>query len=296
MAQYQVYFDTLEGERKYNVDIGDDEPIEQVLRDILVELSERGHMMKGLATGDLKVVWGGLEGRELDLSRTLPEQGVRPNDVLRVLVEMYEGGGRSLRSDRIEREWKLTARLAQANVDRLEVLDRDSGPTEDAFRVRLHGSPGLETAVGEHLSTRDHHTLRLCFPRFYPDVPVECYVEEPLFHPNVRPETGFVCLWEEANPRDTAIQAIARAQAMAAYRMLNLGGPHQMNREAADWYVNVARPKALVPLTWDELRVYDVRDGQVVWLEPGRAFSSKPASRSDRASETGRRRDTPLRG
>ena len=98
MPQYQVYFDTLEGEKRYDVDISEEESIEQVLRDVLVELSEKGHMMRGLSTGDLKVIWGGREGRELDLSRTLPEQGVRPNDVLRVLVEIYEGGGRTLRA------------------------------------------------------------------------------------------------------------------------------------------------------------------------------------------------------
>jgi len=279
MAQYQVYFDTLEGERKYNVDIGDEEPIEQVLRDILGELSERGHMMKGLSTGDLKVVWGGREGRELDLSRTLPGQGVRPNDVLRVLVEMYEGGGGSIRTDRIAREWKLLDRLARVNADQVEVLDRVSSPTEEVFRVGLRKSPGLEHAVDDQLQTRDAHTVRLCFTRFYPDVPIEAYIEEPLFHPNVKPETGFVCLWQEANPRDTAVQAIARTQAMAAYRMLNLGGAHQMNREAADWYLAVGKPKALVPLTWDELRVYEVQDGQVVWLEPGRAFSSRSERR-----------------
>jgi ubiquitin-protein ligase len=277
MAHYQVYFDTLEGERKYNVDISDDEPIEQVLREILGELSERGHMMKGLATGDLKVVWGGASGRELDLSRTLPEQGVKPNDVLRVLVEMYEGGG--LRSDRIEREWKLLGRLARANPSRVEVLDRQSVASEETFRVKLHESPGLSHASGERLYRRDSHTVSLRFPRFYPDVPIECYVEERLFHPNVNQQTGFVCLWEDANPRDTAIQALARAQAMAAYRMLNLGGPHQMNREAADWYQSVGKPRALVPLTWDELRVYEVEDGQMVWLEPGRSLASASTRR-----------------
>jgi hypothetical protein len=279
MPQYQVYFDTLEGERKYNVDISDDEPIEQVLRDILGELSERGHMMKGLSTGDLKVVWGGVEGRELDLSRTLPEQGVKPNDVLRVLVEMYEGGARSLRTDRIAKEWNLLGRLAQANREYIEVIDHTTSAAEDVFLVRLHHSPGVEHAEGDDVATRESHTIRLSFTRFYPDVPIECYVDEPLFHPNVKPETGFVCLWEEANPRDTAIQALARAQAMAAYRMLNLGGAHQMNRAAADWYLNVARPQALVPLSWDELRVYEVRDGQVMWLEPGRAFSPRSAQR-----------------
>ena len=220
---------------------------------------------------------------------------MRPNDVLRVLVEMYEGGARSLRSDRIEREWKLLGRLVRANEGRLEVLERDSAPTEDVFRVRLHASPGLEHAKGDRMSTRDDHTLRLCFTRFYPDVPIECYVEEPLFHPNVKPETGFVCLWEEANPRDTSIQAVARAQAMAAYRMVNLGGAHQMNRDAADWYVKVAKPKALVPLSWEELRVYEVRDQEVVWLEPGRGFSSKSGPRL-RPAESAPRRDPSLRG
>ena len=278
MAQYQVYFDTLEGERKYNVDIGDDEPIEQVLREILGELAERGHMMKGLATGDLKVVWGGAEGRELDLSRTLPEQGVRANDVLRVLVEMYEGGG-SLRNDRIEREWKLLDRLSRLNPDQIEIVERRTGPTEEVFRVRLHRSPGVESAQRDRLNTRESHTVRLCFTRFYPDVPIECYVEEPLFHPNVRQETGFVCLWEEANPRDTAIQALARVQAMAAFRMLNLGGPHKMNRKAAEWYVEIGKPRALVPLTWNELRVYEIHEGQVHWLEPGRAIAPRPSGR-----------------
>ena len=279
MPQYQVYFDTLEGERKYNVDFGDDEPIEQVLRDILVELSERGHMMKGLSTGDLKVVWGGVEGRELDLSRTLPEQGVRPNEVLRVLVEMYEGGARSIRADRIEREWRLLERLARLNPDRVEILDRRASPAEEVFHVRLHASPGLERAVREHLTVRETHTLRVSFTRFYPDVPIECYIDEPLFHPNVKRETGFVCLWEEANPRDSAIQAVARAQAMAAYRMLNLGGAHQMNRDAAEWYQTIGEPRKLVPLTWEELRVYEVQNGSVVWLEPGRAFSARSGRR-----------------
>ena len=280
MLQYQVYFDTLEGERKYNVDIGDDEPVEQVLRDILGELSERGHMMKGLSTGDLKVVWGGVEGREIDLGRTLPEQGVRPNDVLRVLVEIYEGGvAGSLRKDRVEREWRLLERLVRANPHMLEIVTRKSTSTGDTFHVQLLSSPGVEHADGARMATRDVHPIRLVFTRFYPDVPIECYVDAPLFHPNVRPETGFVCLWEQANPRDTAIQAIARAQAMAAFRMVNMGGAHLMNKPAGEWYETVAVPRNLVPLTWEELRVFELKDGQVHMMEPGRSLIPRAASR-----------------
>jgi len=91
-----------------------------------------------------------------------------------------------------------------------------------------------------------------------------------LFHPNVKPETGFVCLWEQANPSDTVIQAIARTQAIAAYRMVNPGSVHVMHASAAEWYRDVALPQGLVPLTWDELKVFEKRDGHVQWLEPGR--------------------------
>jgi hypothetical protein len=279
MPQYQVYFDTLEGERRYDVDIGEDESLEQVLRDVLVELSERGHMMRGLSTGDLKVIWGGREGRELDLSRPLAEQGVRPNDVLRVLVEIYEGGGRSLRSDRIEKEWTLLERLAVANPGYVEVLSRAPSPIEEVFHVKLHKSPGIQDAKGDRIETRDVHALRLCFTRFFPEVPIDCYVEEPLFHPNVKAETGFVCLWEQASPRDTVVQAVARTQAIAAFRMVNTGSAHLMNKDAANWYQTVGLPRQMVPLTWEELRVYDVKNGQIVWLDPGRNISTSSRER-----------------
>ena len=276
MAKYQIYFDTLEGEKRYDVDIGDDEALELVLRDILGELSERGHTMKGLAVGDLKVIWGGREGRELDLSRTLPEQGVRPNEVLRVLVEIYEGGGSRLRADRIDQEWTLLGRLAVANPGTVEIVDRTSAPTEEVFHVVLHDSPGIASASGNRLVTRDDHALRLCFTRFYPEVPIDCYTAEPLFHPNVKPETGFVCLWEHANPQDSVIQALARTQAIAAFRMVNTGSAHLMNREAAEWYQAVGLPQGLVPLTWQELKVVEFRSGRIAWLEPGRQLRSVP--------------------
>ena len=275
MPQYQVYFDTLEGERRFDIEIGDGEALEQILHDVLVELSERGHKMRGLSTGDLKVIWGGREGRELDLSRPLGEQGVRPNDVLRVLVEIYEGGGQSLRADRVEKEWTLLTRLAAANPDVIEVVGRAPSAVEEIFHVRLHRSPGIERARRERVATREVHTLRLCFSRFYPEVPIDCYVTEPLFHPNVKPETGFVCLWEQANPQETVVQALARTQAMAAYRMVNTGAPHLMNKEASDWYQTVGRPQQLVPLSWDELNVFEVRDGQIVWLDPARRVRAR---------------------
>lgn len=79
MSKYQVYFDTIMGESKYNVDIDDDEVLDQVLDEILYDLRERGEILLG--DGDPQVVWN---GQSLDFSQPLPQQGVRPNDVMRV--------------------------------------------------------------------------------------------------------------------------------------------------------------------------------------------------------------------
>lgn len=79
MPKYQMYFDTISGETKYNVDIDENESLEQVLDEILFDLRERGDILQG--DGEPYVVWN---GQSLDFVQPLPEQGVRPNDVLRV--------------------------------------------------------------------------------------------------------------------------------------------------------------------------------------------------------------------
>jgi hypothetical protein len=79
MPKYQMYFDTISGESKYNVDIDDDELLDQVLDEILYDLRERGEILRG--DGEPQVVWN---GQFLDFAQPLPAQGVHPNDLLRV--------------------------------------------------------------------------------------------------------------------------------------------------------------------------------------------------------------------
>ena len=89
MAHYQMVFDTREGEKRYPVEIAETDVLDTALREALVDLRRRGHLMPGAATGHLKVIAG---GRELDLSKSLPAQGIYPNEVLRVLMEAYVAG------------------------------------------------------------------------------------------------------------------------------------------------------------------------------------------------------------
>ena len=86
MPKYQIYFDTVNGESKYNVDIDDDESLSLVIEEILFDLRERGDLLKG--DGEPEVLWN---SKSLDFSMPLPQQGVRANDVLRVSTVATNG-------------------------------------------------------------------------------------------------------------------------------------------------------------------------------------------------------------
>jgi len=86
MPKYQMLFDTVRAEQKFNVDIDEQETLDITLDEILFELRERGDYLKG--EGQPQVVWN---GRSLDFSVPLPEQGVRANDILRVSTIVLNG-------------------------------------------------------------------------------------------------------------------------------------------------------------------------------------------------------------
>lgn len=86
MPKYQMLFDTVRAEQKFNVDIDEQETLDATLDEILFELRERGDYLKG--EGQPQVVWNGYS---LDFSVPLPEQGVQANDILRVSTIVLNG-------------------------------------------------------------------------------------------------------------------------------------------------------------------------------------------------------------
>ena len=86
MPKYQMLFDTVRNEQKFNVDIDEQETLDLTLDEILFELRERGDYLKG--EGQPQVVWNGCS---LDFSVPLPDQGVRANDILRVSTIVLNG-------------------------------------------------------------------------------------------------------------------------------------------------------------------------------------------------------------
>lgn len=86
MPKYQMLFDTVRAEQKFNVDIDEQETLDTTLDEILFELRERGDYLKG--EGQPQVVWN---GASLDFALPLPDQGVRANDILRVSTIVLNG-------------------------------------------------------------------------------------------------------------------------------------------------------------------------------------------------------------
>ena len=61
---------------------------------------------------------------------------------------------------------------------------------------------------------------------------MELYIDQPVLHPNIHPETGFLCLWEKHRVSYTIEHALHRTVAMLAGRLFNADVLHVMQPEA----------------------------------------------------------------
>lgn len=95
----------------------------------------------------------------------------------------------------------------------------------------------------------ENHLVTISFPRYYPAVPSEVFLEKPVFHPNVDPASGFVCLWDKHHVANTASIALAKLASVLAWRLMNATTPHVMQPEALAWYQSSDEARAALPLT-----------------------------------------------
>ena len=145
------------------------------------------------------------------------------------------------RLQRIENEWTLLQRMAEANPASLELKDRGA----DEFLLELRGTPApVNNSYGPLRFCREHK-LRFSFARFFPTMPIEAYLVQPVFHPNVHPVSGFVCLWGRSSVADTVIEALCQLQSVLRYAVLNDSSEHVMQPEALAWACDPARGVSL---------------------------------------------------
>jgi hypothetical protein len=164
---------------------------------------------------------------------------------------------------RVEQEWRLLEALAECNAEVLKDCTREREVDSAVFHFILDKTPALvETA--SQLRIREEHDVALHFPRFFPSVPIEARLLRPVFHPNVHPETGFVCLWNRFSPGDTVIEAVALLRRVVTWELWNEEADNLIQPAAVVWYreknhsftLPLSRPVLERPAGFDLARTY----------------------------------------
>jgi hypothetical protein len=153
---------------------------------------------------------------------------------------------------RVEQEWRLLQSLAAVNPGLIEVLERSLDQGNIVLAFNLHKTEALRGNSGG-LTVQDSHRVSVHFPRFFPAVPLEASLAEPIFHPNVNPESGFVCLWSRFSAGDTIVQAVSQLQAILTWQLVNEQPDHVMQPIALAWLKDPGRHVSL-PLARQPVR------------------------------------------
>lgn len=158
----------------------------------------------------------------------------------------------SPRARRIANEWQYLLLLADENPSLLEVRSRRSEAASECFDFGLTQTPAYAALpvpdnAPSNIVTRHEVTIRL--PDFYPAVPCEAFLKTPLFHPNIHPHNGFVCLWDRFSVGDGVIEAVQQLQRIISWHLYNSFAEHVMQPDA------LARAAEMNALDYQSLRV-----------------------------------------
>lgn len=139
-----------------------------------------------------------------------------------------------MRERRIANEWKLLSQLEQLNPAILKALRRGIGSNGDFFEAKVSRTPAPVHTRGR-IQWVESHSVVFTFPQFFPALPIEANLAVPVFHPNVDPENGFVCLWTRTCSGDTIAEAITRLRQVISWNSVNYSADHVMQPDAIAW-------------------------------------------------------------
>jgi hypothetical protein len=126
--------------------------------------------------------------------------------------------------------------------------------------ILLHDTSGLVEIDGRKTMVSSHGA-EIRFPRFFPYVPMEATLQRPVFHPNVDPNNGFVCLWSRFFVGDTVVTALQQLQKVIAWELINQDPRHVIQPAAVEWYKSPSREWSL-PLSYVAILSSDSAHGQ----------------------------------
>lgn len=128
---------------------------------------------------------------------------------------------------RVCSEVELLHALAARNPGRITDITAEGG----TLTLVLHG-PAAHLVDSTPQCPIARHGLRIHFPVHFPAVPMEMFLAEAAVHPNIHPETGFVCLWDQHRVSNTVEHAMHKLVAMLAGQLHNAEPRHVMQPAA----------------------------------------------------------------
>jgi hypothetical protein len=146
----------------------------------------------------------------------------------------------TLRDVRLANEWDLLLELCESNCGTLGTPEREFHGDGDEFRLVVRATGGLRKEDGRLLLVQEH-AVRFRYPRFFPAVSADGFLDLPLFHPNVDPETGFVCLFDRFSAGDTIVSAVVRMQRVISWVSFNPRAEHLLQPSALAWHAEPGR-------------------------------------------------------
>jgi hypothetical protein len=152
----------------------------------------------------------------------------------------------------VEQEWLFLGRLAETNGQIIEIANRQRRGDDDVFSCRVRGVPGLVRAA-DRITQIDDHAVSIYLRPLFPELPLELQLGRPVFHPNVHPDNGFVCLWNRPSSAETVIEAFQQLWRVLLWERWNDRMPHVMQPDALDWVR--ASPSEPLPLQGPPLLV-----------------------------------------
>lgn len=174
---------------------------------------------------------------------------------------------------RLRGEWELLDQLRRCNPGLLTAASRSADCLVEDIRFVLSGTPAtMRDESGVRIETS--HRLRIRYPRFFPAVPLEAYVPQGIFHPNVDPQSGFICLWSSHSPSNSIIHAILILRQVLSWHLMNDGASHLMQADALAWFRSEARHLS-VPFAIDPLILPSGCDGIAAHVEPWHSRSRR---------------------
>jgi len=155
----------------------------------------------------------------------------------------------TIRDRRIQHEWDFLLELASANPASVSSACRRTVPDGTVFEFLLSKTSALIT-FPPMMKVITEHRVCLKFVHFFPAVPMEIFLQRPVFHPNVHPTNGFVCLWDRFSPGDSVIAAVAKLQQLLVWKLHNATADHVMQPQAL-----ALADRLQVPLPYTPLRI-----------------------------------------